>query len=307
MYGRPPSLIFRTDRRAAIATVCGPRVPTHAAGKTASPSPVQTPRGIGFLTLPLTGKMVDSAEDRLVVNYARHLVKAVLVFVFAIFVFGAARGADLKGIPAITDADTVVISGTSIRLDGIDAPESDQICLDKNGDKWSCGIAARDALVKQFGSIEWTCRTTGQETYNRLLATCFVGAENINQWLVRSGWAMSFLRYSHRYDPDEEVARRACIGLWMGSFHAPWDWRRRSCQTEIRGCLMLPINAQDQLCGPRSIPPDPKCTIKATVRSSECVYHLEVRSLLWCAHHVREQQAVVLHRGRSPSGRMSSS
>ena len=91
-------------------------------------------------------------------------MKTVLVFLFAIFFLDAARGADLKGIPTVTDADTVVISGTTIRLDGIDAPESDQICLDKNGEKWSCGIAARDALVKQFGSIEWTCRTTGRET-----------------------------------------------------------------------------------------------------------------------------------------------
>ncbi|SEC00811.1 Endonuclease YncB, thermonuclease family [Bradyrhizobium erythrophlei] len=203
------------------------------------------------------------------------LMKTVLVFLFAIIFLGPVRGADLKGIPTVTDADTVVISGSTIRLDGIDAPESDQVCLDKNGKNWSCGIAARDALVKQFGLVEWTCRTTGQETYSRRLATCFAGEENINQWLVRTGWAMSFVRYSHRYDPDEEAARGACIGLWEGSFHAPWDWRRRSCQTEIRGCLMVPIDAQDKLCGPRAIPPDPNCTIKATVRSSECVYHLE--------------------------------
>jgi endonuclease YncB( thermonuclease family) len=152
-------------------------------------------------------------------------MKTVLVFLLAIFSFDVAHGADLKGIPTVTDADTVVISGSTIRLDGIDAPESDQVCLDKNGENWGCGVAARDALVKQFGSIEWTCRTTGQETYSRLLATCFVGEENINQWLVRSGWAMSFVRYSRRYDPDEEAARRACIGLWEGSFHAPWDLR----------------------------------------------------------------------------------
>ena len=76
----------------------------------------------------------------------------------------AARGADLKGIPTVTDADTVVISGSPIRLDGIDAPESDQTCLDKNGEEWNCGIAARGALVKQFGSREWKCRTTGRKT-----------------------------------------------------------------------------------------------------------------------------------------------
>jgi endonuclease YncB( thermonuclease family) len=52
-------------------------------------------------------------------------------------------------VAALTDADTVVIDGKSIRL-VVDAPESVQICLDKNSEYLNCGIEARDALVKQF-------------------------------------------------------------------------------------------------------------------------------------------------------------
>jgi endonuclease YncB( thermonuclease family) len=190
---------------------------------------------------------------------------------------GSVHAADISGIPEITDGDTVVIAGKSIRFDGVDAPESDQICLDKSGATWSAGIAARDALAKQFGGKEWTCKTTDKETYGRALATCFVGEENVNQWMVREGWAMSFVRYSHRYDDDEKGAQRECRGLWAGACHAPWDWRRRDCKTEIRGCLSVPVDAEEKLCGPRSVPPDPKCTIKATTHGGggECIYHLE--------------------------------
>jgi endonuclease YncB( thermonuclease family) len=44
---------------------------------------------------------------------------------------GSARAAEISGVPTITDAYTVVIAGISIRFVGIDAPESDQISLDK--------------------------------------------------------------------------------------------------------------------------------------------------------------------------------
>ena len=47
-----------------------------------------------------------------------------------------------KGIPTITDGDTLKILNEKIRLDGIDAPESGQRCLDKNGAQYQCGTLA---------------------------------------------------------------------------------------------------------------------------------------------------------------------
>jgi len=185
------------------------------------------------------------------------------------------HAAEISGVPTITDADTAVIDGISIRLLGIDAPESDQICLDKNSEFVRCGIEARDALVKQFGGKQWTCRTTGKETYSRVLATCFVDQEDVNRWIVLNGWALSFKRYEHPYDREEQHAHDQCTGLWAWSFHAPWDWRRRNCNTEIVGCVSVPIDAREKLCGPRSLPPDPQCTIKSTTRGGECIYHVE--------------------------------
>lgn len=57
----------------------------------------------------------------------------------------SAHAADLNSNPRILDGDTVQIGDVKIRLNGIDAPETDQICLDKAGQRWTCGLAARDA------------------------------------------------------------------------------------------------------------------------------------------------------------------
>src|SRR5690242_19112426 len=46
----------------------------------------------------------------------------------------------------IVDGDSMRLGGRSIRLEGIDAPEWDQTCLDQSGRSWRCGRAASRAL-----------------------------------------------------------------------------------------------------------------------------------------------------------------
>jgi endonuclease YncB( thermonuclease family) len=185
--------------------------------------------------------------------------------------------ADLTGIPRILDGDTVEINGVKIRLEGIDAPETDQLCLDVNGHRWTCGIDARDQLIAKGGGKSWTCRVSSSDRYGRSLAICNVDGEDVGRWLVRAGWALSFTRYSHVYDPDEKAARDAGAGLWSGAFIAPWDWRNRSKATPILGKASVPMNAQKLLLSPASADeaPSPDCVIKGNVnRQGECIYHL---------------------------------
>ena len=40
---------------------------------------------------------------------------------------------DLQGVASVIDGDTIEIHGTRIRLNGIDAPESGQLCQDARG------------------------------------------------------------------------------------------------------------------------------------------------------------------------------
>jgi endonuclease YncB( thermonuclease family) len=48
----------------------------------------------------------------------------------------AAQAEDLTGPPRIIDGDTLAIGSTRIRLEGIDAPETDQVCLNGSGVRW---------------------------------------------------------------------------------------------------------------------------------------------------------------------------
>jgi endonuclease YncB( thermonuclease family) len=66
------------------------------------------------------------------------------------FIFSSAEAADISGLPRVVDGDTLVIGATKIRLEGIDAPETDQICLNLKGGHWTCGIEARDRLENPY-------------------------------------------------------------------------------------------------------------------------------------------------------------
>ncbi|WP_439373219.1 thermonuclease family protein [Bradyrhizobium sp. DASA03120] len=154
---------------------------------------------------------------------------------------------ELSGIPRIVSGDTIEIGRARIRLSGIYAPEIDQICLDAKGHTWACGIAARNNLIRHSNAQRWRCETTVVDPYGRSLGNCFVEGEDVSAWMVRSGWALSFNRYSHAYDVDEAVAREACAGLWSGAFIAPWDWQHRNKKTVILSATSVPINAQTLL------------------------------------------------------------
>ena len=184
--------------------------------------------------------------------------------------------ADVSGVPKIREADLVQIGNSRIRLSGIDAPSADQLCLNTKGERWTCGVAARDELIKHTEGKSWTCRLGQTDRRGRALARCEVDGQDIQKWLVRSGWALAFNRFSHDYDADEKEAREAKAGMWQGAFIAPWDWRIRNKKTPILGAVKVPENAHAILLASASGPvaPSPDCTIKGNVNSSgECIYH----------------------------------
>jgi endonuclease YncB( thermonuclease family) len=187
-----------------------------------------------------------------------------------------AQAADIVGIPRIREADAIQIGATRIRLGGIDAPSRDQLCLNTKGERWTCGVAARDELIKHVGSKSWTCHTRSVDRRGRTVARCNVDGEDIQKWLVHSGWALSYARISHDYDPDEAAARAAKNGMWQGAFIAPWDWRVRNKKTTILGAVKPPEHARAILLASASGPvaPSPDCTIKGNVNGAgECIYH----------------------------------
>jgi endonuclease YncB( thermonuclease family) len=66
----------------------------------------------------------------------------------------------------LTDGDSLRLYGTSFRLDGIDAPEIDQVCLDEKGGAWRCGIEARDQLTAFIRKRPVHCQDMGPHPVN---------------------------------------------------------------------------------------------------------------------------------------------
>ena len=48
----------------------------------------------------------------------------------------------------VVDGDTLVVEGQPMRLFGVDAFELQQTCLDRTGQPWHCGVAAKAALAE---------------------------------------------------------------------------------------------------------------------------------------------------------------
>jgi endonuclease YncB( thermonuclease family) len=201
-------------------------------------------------------------------------------FLIALLVFllpALAEAADVTGVPKISEGDQIQIGNSRIRLGGIDAPSVDQLCLNNTGERWSCGVAARDELIKHADNKTWTCHPRQVvDRRGRQVARCEVDGEDIQKWMVRNGWALSYVRVSHDYDDDEKAAREAKAGMWHGAFIAPWDWRARNKKTAILGAAKPVENANTILLASASgsVAPSPDCTIKGNVnRSGECIYH----------------------------------
>src|SRR5262249_44691504 len=127
----------------------------------------------------------------------------------------------------VIDGDTIDVSGTRVRLEGIDAPESEQTCADVRGQPWPCGWTAAQQLKDYLAGRELTCVPTGFDRYRRVLAVCRLsGGADVNAWMVRQGWAVS---YGHAgvYRSEQDEAQASRRGIWAGTFMPPAEWRRR--------------------------------------------------------------------------------
>jgi endonuclease YncB( thermonuclease family) len=139
----------------------------------------------------------------------------------AIFV-ARPSGRLIEGRAQVIDGDTLRVGGLDIRLRGLDAPERRQSCLvDRRS--YACGETARDALRNRIGAVSIQCRISGRDRYQRALARCSAGGQDLGAWLVREGLAVAY----GDYEREEASARARGAGLWAGSFERPSEWRQR--------------------------------------------------------------------------------
>ena len=144
---------------------------------------------------------------------------------------------EIIGKPKIIDGDTIHISKYKIRLEGIDAPEMRQKCKKEKlkisstigftfYEDYYCGKDSKENLKAKVDGSKIKCVSSSKDRYDRYLATCFKDKLNLNQWMVRNGYAIAYRRYSKKYISDEDFAKQNKLGLWQGKFTNPEKWRK---------------------------------------------------------------------------------
>ncbi|QDS94885.1 Thermonuclease precursor [Roseimaritima multifibrata] len=140
----------------------------------------------------------------------------------------------------VMDGDTIqidAIEGDSrtIRLVGIDAPESSQ----------RFGTAAKVWLTQQVSGKTLRVEITEKDRYGRFLGNVYVvddGDRWLNREIILAGLAWHYVDYSKdiRLAQAQQVARGENAGLWQDARKvAPWDFRNGE-----RIETAIPVNAE---------------------------------------------------------------
>ena len=53
-----------------------------------------------------------------------------------------------------------------------------------------------------------------------------MNGESLSSFLVRSGYAFAYRKYSTKFIKDEEFAKINKLGMWSMTFQYPWDFRK---------------------------------------------------------------------------------
>jgi len=156
----------------------------------------------------------------------------ILIILFFLFMSPTLVAQDTSWNPltySIVDGDTLKRNGVRYRLQGMDAPEINQICTIGERE-WECGLAATIYLEQLHGEDGFECQDLGRDRYKRILARCYISKAgnriDVGSLMVSEGYALAYRKYSKDYINDENRAKEDKRGLWKSRFTKPWEWRR---------------------------------------------------------------------------------
>ena len=174
-----------------------------------------------------------------------------------VLICGPVVAQDISGVAHVVDGDTIDVDNFRIRIEGIDAFETGQNCIDADEQQWACGKAAKEALRKIASGRSVECDHLGEDPYGRIIGSCRVSDGDIGRLMIATGLAFAFTKFSDTYIEDEKLAIFAKSGAWAGEFTFPWKFRANGWS----------VAAQNS--------PDPSCPIKGNISSSgQRIYHL---------------------------------
>lgn len=135
---------------------------------------------------------------------------------------GPALAADeIRGQGSVLSGNEITVGKKTVTLFGIAAPGVNEVC-EINEAKLKCGVVAWAELIKLADGQPVSCDSeelppgapppgAGKPV---VLATCYIGETDLNEAMVRSGWAKAAPQQSDRYEVDETDAKESGRGLW---------------------------------------------------------------------------------------------
>jgi len=149
----------------------------------------------------------------------RAVVAMVLPVAVAV-VAGTAVAQEIEGIADVRSGNEIAVGETRVRLYGSNAPGLKDTC--ESGERrFRCGVTAWAELILLADGRRVSCDVEKRRgSGGSVFATCYVGERDINEALVRSGWAEA-AQDVDRYRADQEDARRSRRGLWAGRIRPP--------------------------------------------------------------------------------------
>ena len=118
------------------------------------------------------------------------MIKRRTLVLMLLLLSGGALADDFVGQASVVDGDTLEIHGIRIRLWGIDAPESSQLCRGEDSLQYRCGAQAANDLDAFIARRPVNCSPVSLDLYGRTVATCSVSGTDLGEWLVRKGLAL---------------------------------------------------------------------------------------------------------------------
>lgn len=186
----------------------------------------------------------------------------------------------LAGPAEVIDGDTIDMTGTRIRLVGIDAPESAQQCR-RDGATWDCGRDAAAALHEILSGGPLGCIAQGTDRYGRTLATCRNALFDLGHEMVRRGLAVPFGEDApSEYAAARDLAQQLRFGMWAGEFEEPAAWRAANPQAAPRPARVAAAERPARAASQRPVSEVRYtnalgCAIKGNhSRRGEFIYHL---------------------------------
>lgn len=124
--------------------------------------------------------------------------------------------ASITGRATVINGDTLDIGGRRIRLFGIDALGVARSCRDERGAAYPCARRAVGALQAKIGTRTIACDPRGADGLDLIPAVCRMGDEDLNEWMVRQGWAVAAGGEGRGYARAEAQAKSERLGVWAG-------------------------------------------------------------------------------------------